>query len=157
MPAGLFVLLLITNQCSLWEYRPCVPGVAKHANMICDVVQEIMFHKVDIWLVNMMLCNLWLDVHIIIIHTMTICSHRKTGPRGVTLPFLLFVESKLQFEGFLHILCRFSGLHLTDTILVTTKLFQIDLPSLNHRFRFVLVPCRVMKIRWVLDSQWSFS
>src|SRR5882757_7786545 len=114
--------------------------------MVREVVQEMHLHKVEIQFVDKMLCNFRLDLSFIFINATTLCSRRKIVPSGVTLPFLLFVQSKLLFQGFRDLLCRFTGAESTENILVTMKLLQIILHVLDRGLSMVPVLCHKVKI-----------
>ena len=93
----------------IWRFRDYIYEVAKLADMLTEVVQEMHLHKVEIQLVDKMLCNFWLDLHCIFINVTMRCSHRKIAPSGVTLLFLMVIQSKLLVQGFGDHLCRFTG------------------------------------------------
>jgi len=54
----LSVYLFNIHQCTFCEFRACFQEVAKLADMVWEVVQEMHFHKVEIGYVNKMLYNL---------------------------------------------------------------------------------------------------
>jgi hypothetical protein len=68
-----------------------------------------------------MLCDFSLGLAYIFITMTTLCSHRKIVSSEVTVPLLLFVQSKLLFQGLRDHLCKFTGVELTENILLTMK------------------------------------
>jgi len=116
------------------------------ANMVRVVVEEMHLHKVEIRFIDKMLCNFSLGLRFIFINAMMPCSRRKIIPSGVTLRFLLFLQSKLLFQGFRDLLCRFTGMESTENILVTMKLLQIILHVLDRGLSMVPVLCHKVKI-----------
>ena len=100
-----------------------------------------------------MLCNFWPDLGFIFINASMFCSCRKIVPSGVTLPFILFVQSKLLFEGFRDLLCRITAAESTENIFVTMKLLQIILHVVNRGLSMVPVTCHKVNMHKVLDAQ----
>jgi len=117
----LWVRLFTIHHRSFWELSTGNDQVTKLADMNREVVQEMHFHQVEIRSVDRILCNFWLDLRIFLISTMTLCHHRNIVPSRVSLLFLLYFESCLLFERFRDLLCKFTGTHSTETILVTMK------------------------------------
>jgi len=76
---------------------------------------------------------------------MRLCSRSKIVPTGVTLPFLLFVQSKLLFEGCRDLLCGCTSAESTETMLVTMILLQIILHVLDCGLSMVPVLCHKVK------------
>jgi len=113
-------------------------------------------HKVEIRFVNKMLCNSWPDRRFIFINPTTLCSHRKVVPSAVTLPLLVFVQSKLLFQGCWGNLCRFTGTESTENILVMMNLLQRILHILDRGFSMGLELCRKIIIQKVLDAPQGF-
>jgi len=87
---------------------------------------------------------------------MALCSCRKSVPSRVTLPFLLCVQSELCFQGFRHLLCRFTGPESTETMLVTLKLIQITLHVFDLHLSKVPVLCHTVEIHDILDAHQGF-
>jgi len=131
MTIRLSVRLFKIHHCCLWEFRAYIYEVGKLADMVREVVQEMHLHKVEIRFIDKMLCNFWLDLHFIFINAKMLCSRRMIVPSGVTLLFFLFVQSKLLFQGFRDLLCRFTGAESNENILVTMKLLQIIIHVLS--------------------------
>ena len=71
------VLLLNIDHRFFCEFRAEIYEAAKLADMVRDVVQEMHLHKVEIRLVNKILCNFGLDLHFIFINATRHCSCRK--------------------------------------------------------------------------------
>jgi len=125
--------------------------------MVREMVQEMHLHKVDIQFVNKMLCNFWLDLDFIFINATMICRHRNIFPSGVTLPFLLLVQHKLLFLAFPVLLCRSTGVELTEHIHLMVKLFQMNLHVLDRGFStMVPVVCHKVKMNGFLVAQQGF-
>jgi len=51
-------MLVMVHHCSFWEFRACIPDVAKPADMVRKVVQEMFLHKVEIRFIDKMFCNM---------------------------------------------------------------------------------------------------
>jgi len=76
--------------------------------------------------------------------------------KRVTVPILLFVQRKLLCQGFRDLLCSFTGMELTENILVTRKLLQINLHVLHRGRSMVPVLCHKANMHKVLDTQQGF-
>jgi hypothetical protein len=100
MTIRLSVCLFKNYHCCFWELRARNYIIAKLADMIRDVVQEMHIQKVEIQIVDKMSCNFRLDMHFVVINAMIVCSRRMIVLSGVTLPFLLFDQCKMHFEPF---------------------------------------------------------
>ena len=146
MTIRLSVRLFKIHHRVLWEFRGSIQEVAKLADMVREGFREMHYHKVEIWLVDKMLCNFWLNLRCIFLNVTVLCSRQKIVPRGVTLPFLLFVQSKLLFQGFRYLLWRFTCAESTENILVTMKLLTISLHVLDHGLSLVPVMCHKVQI-----------
>ena len=62
----------------------------------------------------------------------------------------------MHFQGFWDLVCRFTCVELTETILVTMKLLQIILHILDRGLSMVLVLYYKVKIHKFLDAQRGF-
>jgi len=74
------------------------------------------------------------------------CSGRKIVPSEVSPPFLLFVQSKLLYQGFRDLLCRFPGTDSIEIIILRMKLLQIILHGLDRGLIMVPVLCAKVKL-----------
>jgi len=133
------VYLFKIHHCFFWEFRAYIYKVANLGDMVREVVQKMHQHKVGIQFVDTMFCNFWRNLHFMFIHMTTLCSHRKIVSSRVTLLFILFVQSKLLFQVFWNLLCRFPSMESTENILMKMKLLQIMIHELNHGLRMVPV------------------
>jgi len=140
-----------------WEFRVYIQELSKLADMGREVVQEMHIQIVEMRFFDEMLCNFWRDLSCIFINAKTLCSRRKIVPSGVTLPFLLWVQSKLLLQGLWDHLNRCTGAESTENILVTMKLLQIILHVLYHGISMVPVLWHKVTIHWDLDGQQGFS
>ena len=131
---------------SFWEFRDCISEVAKLADMVRKVVQEMHLYKVEIGYFNELLCNCLLNLHIIFIRATTLSRYRKIVPSWVNCRCLLLASGQLLFKGYRDLLCRFTGAESTENILVTMKLLQIVLHVLDCSFSIVQVLCHEVKI-----------
>jgi len=100
-----------------------------------------------------MLCNFWLDLHFIFTNVTTLCSCRKIVPSGVSLLFRLLVQSRLHFQCFWDLLCRFTSVESTKHTRVMMKLLQKILDGLDRGLSLVPVLCHKLQISKVLDAQ----
>jgi len=57
MTIQLSVPLFKIYRCVFWDFRSYIQQVAKLADMVREVVQEMQPHKVEIRFINKMLCN----------------------------------------------------------------------------------------------------
>lgn len=94
------------------------------ADMIREVVQEMRLHQLEIHFFDNLMGNFWLGLHFIMIKLTMRFIWRRIVQSGVTLPFLLYVQSRLHFQGFRDLLWRFTGTESTESILLTSKLLQ---------------------------------
>jgi len=83
--------------------------VAKLADMVKEVDQEMHCHNVEIQFVNKMMCNFCHYLCLICINALTLSSHRMNVPSGVTILFLLIIQYIHFFQVLQHLLCRFAG------------------------------------------------
>lgn len=144
MPLSVYVVKI--HHCSFWEFSACISEVAKLSDMVREVVKEMHLQKVEIRFGHMVLCNVRVDLPFIFINVTTLCRGQNIVPHGVLLPFLLFVQSKLRFEGFQDLVCRFTGAESTVNILLKMKLLQILLHVLYRGFSVVLVLFHQVKV-----------
>jgi len=113
-------------------------------------------HKVEMHFVSKMLWYVLLDLGLIFINATTLFSQWKIVASRVTLPFLLYVECNLCFQGFWDHLYRFTGVASTENVLLTMKLLQIILQVLDCSCSMVPVLYHKMKIHEVLHTQQGF-
>jgi len=86
-----------------------------------------------------------------------LCSRQMIVSSGVTVLFLLIVQSKQRIQGLRDLLSRFTGVEWTEHILVTMNLLQILLHVLDCGFSMVPVLCPQVKINQVVDAQQGLS
>jgi len=131
---------------SFSEFRACIWELAKLANVVREVIQEMHLQKAEIWFINKKLCNFLADLRIIITDATMLWRHRKIAPSAIIIKFLLSVHSKLTVQAFWDLLCRYPGVEWTEHILVTMKLSKIVLHVLNRGFSMILVLCHKVVI-----------
>jgi len=121
--------------------------------MLWEVVQKMHLDTVEILLVNMILCNIWLYVHFIFINATMLCTRKQIVPSETTPSFLQLLLNQQLFQAFWDFVCKSIDVESTENILVTKKLIQKHVHVLNRELIMALVLCYKVKMHYVLDAQ----